>query len=36
MRIFTEVEVSIANLPYLLGVVFIVSNFYAAQFSVTH
>jgi alkane 1-monooxygenase len=36
MRLFAEIEISIDTLPFLLGYVFIVSNYYAAQFAVSH
>lgn len=35
-QIFSMTEINIENIPYLIGYIFIVSNFYAAQFSVTH
>jgi len=36
MRIFSTIEIDLDTIPFLIGYIFIVSNYYAAQFAVTH
>jgi len=36
MQMFSTIDIDWDNIPFLIGYIFIVSNYYAAQFAVTH